>query len=267
MMGDFDLAETCNSLIRSLEKELGSKSILRLSLDVQLPNRIIGDQEGLRSSIVQICEFLTSHLINGLVDIEIVKTGQHNGSITLTVEVRGSDSSNEEKRAMKALSEMNMNWLSTMPYKTSFSIHHEFYHFSFRMTFDRVKKEEKEPRPRFADAKILIAEDNETNAMVFTSFLEDWGCEVTVVANGEEAISKINQQVFDLVLMDIYMPKMNGTASTRLIRQVNKTIPIIILTASSLELDINECFSAGANDFLLKPISSSQLRSVIEKYL
>jgi len=114
--------------------------------------------------------------------------------------------------------------------------------------------------------KILMAEDNETNALVFSSFLEDWNCLVTIVTNGEDAVAKVREDVFDLVLMDIYMPKMNGTQAIEAIRLFNPSIPIIVLTASTLEQDIRASIAVGANNFLLKPISSSQLKSMVEKY-
>ncbi len=262
---NFNLAETSNLLIQALERELGNNCVIRLSLDVQLPAELQGDFDELGKSIKHICEFLVQHLVNGLVDIEIVKAGQHNGHITIGVDVRGSDAMLDAEAEQRWVSEDLLNWLNLMPHKASFSFSNGHYIFSFKAKFGNVGSAEYGVDTN--EIKILLVEDNEMNALVFASFLEAWEIEVTVVGNGKDAVSKLKEQRFDLVLMDIHMPVMNGIQATKTIREFNVDLPIVVLTASSLEGDVDQALSAGANDFLLKPVSSGQLKGIVAKYL
>ena len=80
--------------------------------------------------------------------------------------------------------------------------------------------------------------------------------------NGEEPLLISQEQAFDLILMDIHMPVLDGNEAIRRIRTQNREIPIIALTASTLESDIREALENGANDYLLKPVASKTLFSV-----
>lgn len=119
-----------------------------------------------------------------------------------------------------------------------------------------------------AGKKILVADDNEINQYVLESILKDWKMNVTLVTNGEEAIQKIKQENFDLILMDIKMPVINGLeAATYLRKQMQSQIPIIALTANSLPVEIEKTKEAGMDDFVLKPIDATTLYRKLLKYL
>ncbi len=265
MTQEFNISEVSNSLIRSLEKELGNNCLIRLSLDVQLPAHLVGDWESINQSIKRTCEFLVHHLVNGVVDIEIVKIGQHNGHITIGVYIRGSDFINNRTIGIRRVITDYSNWTHHIKHKINIAFSDDYLKFSFKTKFDLITK----PISQSAtpNVKILVVEDNELNAMVFSSFLESWEIEVTIVVNGAEAISKLKREPFDMVLMDIHMPVLNGIEATRQIRSFNTKVPIIILTASSLETDLTQAMSAGANDLLQKPVSSSQLYGIVSRYI
>lgn len=114
---------------------------------------------------------------------------------------------------------------------------------------------------------ILIAEDNEVNFMVFEAFLTDWGCGVMRANNGKEAVEMTQQNKFDAILMDLYMPQMNGATAISSIRKNGHVMPILVLTASSVETDLKAALSNGATDFLLKPVSGASLKEKLIKYL
>jgi CheY-like chemotaxis protein len=119
-----------------------------------------------------------------------------------------------------------------------------------------------------AGKKILLADDNEINQYVIKSILKDWKINVAVVVNGEEAIKKIMEEKFDLVLMDIKMPVINGLEATQHIRKdMGNKIPIIALTANSLPVEIAKTKEAGMNDFVSKPVDPTVLYSKILKHL
>lgn len=118
---------------------------------------------------------------------------------------------------------------------------------------------------------ILLAEDNLVNQEVAREVLQRMGCEVTVVNDGQEAVSAIRQSQFDLVLMDCHMPEMDGYTATQTIRQWQAQrgqvhTPIIALTANALPNDRNKCLEAGMDDYISKPFKAMHLRRVIEQW-
>jgi CheY-like chemotaxis protein len=118
--------------------------------------------------------------------------------------------------------------------------------------------------------KILIAEDNIVNQKVVSKMLVDFGYKCETVNNGEEAVHAVNEGNYDAVLMDIQMPKMDGLAATRHIRNIRngqKDIPIIAITAHALVGDKEKCFEAGMNEYLSKPVFSEILIGKLDSIL
>ena len=129
-------------------------------------------------------------------------------------------------------------------------------------------------RLRLADmhceASILLAEDNPVNQEVALSMLEPLGCRLAVAANGREAVDKLAEGDFDLVLMDCHMPEMDGFSATREIRrreQGGPAIPIIALTANVQKGIEAECHAAGMNDYLSKPFRQHQLLEMLKRWI
>jgi CheY-like chemotaxis protein len=116
--------------------------------------------------------------------------------------------------------------------------------------------------------KILLAEDNDINRMIASIVLKSYGYLITEVLDGKEAVSELSKQSFDLVLMDLQMPFMDGLEATRIIRKhINKKVPIIALTANEVKQEKDRCVQAGMNDFLMKPFDEKELVSIINKWL
>lgn len=117
-------------------------------------------------------------------------------------------------------------------------------------------------------AKILLTEDNSINQQVATEFLEDAGVIVTIANNGKEACDLIEHKNFDLVLMDIQMPIMDGYQATAQIRKSqNSNIPIIAMTAHAISGYREQCLKSGMNDYLTKPINVEELYRIIYRNL
>jgi len=120
-------------------------------------------------------------------------------------------------------------------------------------------------------ATILLVEDNSTNQLVARSLLEKRGYEVTVVDNGQLALDIMTDRSFDIVLMDIQMPVMDGLTATRKIRQQEATgtqrTPIIAMTANARTEDAQSAMDAGMDDFISKPFNVATLVSMVEQYL
>jgi CheY-like chemotaxis protein/HPt (histidine-containing phosphotransfer) domain-containing protein len=130
------------------------------------------------------------------------------------------------------------------------------------------------PKSKHPGAKILLAEDNEINQEVAVEMLKRFGYECQVVNNGREAIESLCQGVYDLVLMDMQMPEMDGVEAARAIRQgvpgispAVQRLPIIALTANAMKRDRDRCLEAGMNGYLSKPFDPLQLLETIEMHL
>lgn len=122
------------------------------------------------------------------------------------------------------------------------------------------------------NARILLAEDNLTNRMVLEGLATKLGLRIDVVASGSEVLAALGGHDYDLVLMDLQMPGMDGTRATRLIRSGehgvrNSDIPVIALTAHAFQSVREECLSAGMNDYLAKPVNPVQMARMLEKWL
>lgn len=115
--------------------------------------------------------------------------------------------------------------------------------------------------------RVLVAEDNPINQKLINVLLENMGCEVDLVSNGQEAIKKIKISEYNLCLMDVWMPVMDGLKATELIRQdINRELPIIALTAAAMKEDEEKCLASGMNDYLSKPIDVRKLKEKILKW-
>lgn len=118
-------------------------------------------------------------------------------------------------------------------------------------------------------ARVLIAEDNLVNQEVISGFATRLGLDITMVADGEQAAQAALTRPFDLILMDIQMPVMDGIEATRKIQAQSdkKAPPVIAMTAHTLQEDIDECLEAGMSDHLTKPIHPEQLGRIIEQWI
>jgi len=121
--------------------------------------------------------------------------------------------------------------------------------------------------------KILLVEDNLMNQKVVMFNLKKLNCDITPVANGREALNIFKNGSYDLILMDIMLPEMNGYQITSEIRKfeklnnIEKPVTIIALTANTYENDKEKCFSIGMNEYISKPFSARQLINTVEKYI
>lgn len=120
------------------------------------------------------------------------------------------------------------------------------------------------------DGRVLLVEDNEANQLIAQTILEKMGLEVQVAANGKEAVDAVCNAPFDLVLMDINMPKMSGLEATKAMRKLQKpqsSLPIIAMTARAMPGDREKFLSEGMNGYISKPIYRDELHATISHFL
>jgi len=114
---------------------------------------------------------------------------------------------------------------------------------------------------------VLVAEDSLSNQVLIRLLLERLDLEVTIAADGKEAVDKALSQPFDLIFMDMQMPNMNGYSAAKKLRKNGITTPIVALTAHAMKGDRQKCIFVGCNDYLPKPINRKDLLRTIRKYL
>lgn len=110
--------------------------------------------------------------------------------------------------------------------------------------------------------RVLVAEDNHTNVEVITAQLEDIASEITCVENGQEVLTAVQNGSYDVILMDIHMPIMDGKAATRAIRSLptaQRDIPIVCVTADVRDRNKEDCIAAGMDSYVSKPIKVDSL--------
>ena len=118
--------------------------------------------------------------------------------------------------------------------------------------------------------KILLVEDNLINQLISTRMLERLGHAVTVAGDGREALDCVRKDVFDLIVMDVQMPELDGLSATRLIRAMGghlAQVPIVAMTANAMVSDREACLAAGMNDFISKPLQGKDLEDTLAKWL
>lgn len=142
------------------------------------------------------------------------------------------------------------------------------------MAYQHPQKQTLKPPLNFNQLHILVAEDNLINAKVIETYLDKLGCHHQLVATGCQAFESVLENHFDLILMDIQMPEMDGLTATKMIRAHEgqaasncKDIPIIALTAEAFEEQRQDIKMAGLNDVLTKPYTKEQLVSTLQRYV
>ena len=148
--------------------------------------------------------------------------------------------------------------------------------FSFTNWYEIVKEDK--PREKmtklsltpFQNVKVLVAEDNPINKFLIVKILKDWEIETDVVENGKDALDKLKENEYNLVLMDTFMPIMNGLDAIKLIREGyapgKENIPVITFSAAVMDNDKKTAIEAGANDVVSKPFDLEVLHEKITKY-
>ncbi len=142
--------------------------------------------------------------------------------------------------------------------------------FSFILTFGKtnIKSEEEieilKLDSEVKNLKVLVVEDVALNQLLIKIILSDFGFEYEIVGNGKIAIEKMKTNTYDIILMDLQMPEMNGFEATEYIRKTMKSdIPIIALTADVTSADVSKCKEFGLDDYIAKPINENQLYNKI----
>ena len=251
----------CNEFLAALDQNNLQKNNVKLSVDIHIPDRLSGDADKFTKVLTKLTRHLATANVDAVINIELALHAHTHEVVTLYthIAVNGEIIKSEQQRLEHLLRESDI-------YITS-KINDDQLKFGFLYSFDSTELGNKKVPLPFNGKRVLLAEDNEINAMVFSSILEEWGCDCVVAINGADTIAFANALPFDIILMDIHMPVFSGIEATKKIRTFNPTIPIIALLASSRKADIQKIKDAGADNYLIKPATSGSIFLVLSKYL
>jgi len=135
-------------------------------------------------------------------------------------------------------------------------------------TINKIEKEVPIPHVAVSSGlKLLLVEDEDTNFMLMEVYLKDMDLQIARAHNGLEAVDMVTKNKYDMVLMDIQMPVMNGLDATRKIREFNPDIPVIAVTAFAFEKERELALDAGCNEHLAKPVKQEVLEKTISEFV
>ncbi len=292
----FNLSESIDMMLRLFETKIREKNLTLINqYDAAIPKILLGDSLRLRQILLNLLSNAVKFTSTG--NIRICTKVQSEHAETLVIEFTVSDTGigvpadkldsifnnfeqagRETSRSyggtglglaiVKRLVELQGGTIKVVSELGKGSA------FSFALSFKRGEPSvPAKVRPVIADSyvvpetkklKVLVAEDVSLNQLLIKIILLDFGFEVDIAPNGKVVIEKLQAGVYDIVLMDLQMPEMNGFEATTYIRnQMNSRIPIIALTADVTAADVKKCSEAGMDDYISKPIDEKLLHSKI----
>ena len=285
-------------LLRNLEKTFiprvrEKKLDLIFEIDSDLPAQLTGDKVRLNQIITNLIHNAVKFTQTGFVKLAVKEKGRDENQIELRFEISDSgigipleeqstifeiftQSSSEANRSNRgtglglAITKELLRLfgsaitLESEPGKGSC--------FSFSLTFYYSDQPLLETNPvgvkvALPDARILVVDDNAINLLLATNLLKKVGLKYDTAANGSEALEKFNEKHYDLLLMDLRMPVMNGFEATRIIREKGSELPIIALTASAFTDEREKALSSGFSAYLVKPFLPEEFYELIFTFL
>jgi len=292
----YDIKETFIHVVE-LFKARATDNSLRLSLNIDnhIPNKILGDQvrveqvlSNLLSNAIKFSKkggIITINLIydmdNSSIKCEVIDNGvgiSENKVDDIFNAFTQEDSSTTRKfggtglglSISRALCELMGG---TIGVESKLNVGSTFY---FTLNIIEVETDNEEAKleddsdaNQNLSGNILIVEDNKTNQLLLSMILDDFVLDYVIANDGVEAIEKLKNETFDLILMDENMPNMNGIEATKIIRETDgiKDIPIVAVTANALDGDRERFIKAGMDDYISKPIEVSKLELILNNFL
>ena len=259
-----------NPVVRKiLERELGDFSFLVASAPSNADAlKILETASGESSYKLVIMDWMMQG-VNGKAVIESIRTNEnitHKPKIIVLMTY-------SRERVMSEVDELNLDGLLLKPITASTLFDAVIECFAKTKSLHELhlphKQFEAEGLRKIAGANVLLVEDNEINQEIAAEILKQMGVNVTLANNGLEALEKISTQNYDLALMDIQMPNLDGLEATQRVRKLRnrEALPIVAMTAHAMASDVEKSLSAGMNDHLTKPIDPDGLFRTLVKWI
>lgn len=294
----FDVRQWLGQTLGIVESQCQEKGLgLRLEVDEGLPEVLSGDVARLRQVTLNFLSNAVKFTADGEVALRASGRETHDGGYRLRVEVVDTGIGVSEAKADLIFGRFSQADASTtrvyggtglglaisrrlvelmggeIGYHSEAGAGATFW-FEVPLDFDKVLPVSvaiDQTGPVAHGGRVLLVDDAPANRELLTIILTTLGLEVETASNGVEAVAAVRRGGFDLVLMDVHMPQMDGLAATRLIRQeadeALRTVPVLALTANVLEDQIARCLEAGMDGHLAKPIQVADLAAALEQWL
>lgn len=298
---DFDLPYLLKGIIESFRFNTQKKGIaLKLEVEDDVPEVLLGDS----ARLTQILNNLVSNAVKftdeGEVKIGVKKKGEEDEKVSLQFYVSdtgvGISKDKQEKifesftqertdtsrifggtglgltisKKLVDLQGGSIRVESTKGEGSTFFVDLT-YELGDESQVDKLQSDKRISSKSLEGIKVLLVEDNLINQKVMTRFLEKWNMEITVANNGNEALKKVAEEHFHIILMDLQMPMMDGYQSSQAIRTIDdqrkRNIPIIALTAAALKEVKEKVYASGMNDFITKPFNPVELQEKLEYHI
>lgn len=298
---DFDLYTLLFNSIQMLEPRAGEKNLeLHFKYAPELPHIIKGDQVRIGQIVTNLVSNAIKFTEKGFVELSVTNAGKKESRHEFRFTVRDTGIGIEEEKIQQvfesftqarsdttrkfggtglglSISKRLLNLMdSEIEVQSSPGKGSEF---SFTLTLEEGNKElviskseanQTEELSKLS-AKVLLVDDNRVNQIVASNFLKKWGIEADFADNGGQALDMIQNKSYQIILMDLLMPEMDGYEASQKIRSLDdpyfKEIPIIALTASAMNEIREKALASGMNDFVSKPFQPQELRNKINEYL
>ncbi len=292
----FSLHRLLSSVQKSIGFQLSGKVKFELDLDPQIKHLIYGDELMLSQIIVNLLGNAKKFTAKGFINVQVNVVEETDTHYELVFKVMDSGIGISEEKLdfifqnFKQIQEDDENFGGTglglaitkqlvELQGGSISVNsklNEGSTFTFNLNYkkgirsDLEKIKPKLQKSKFNQEKILVVEDNYMNRKYILTLLKKWNLKFEIAEDGIEAIAITERQPFDLIFMDISMPKLNGYETTKAIRNdknnINQSSPIVALSASAFTSIKAKAFEFGMNDFLCKPYDPQSLKAIISKY-
>lgn len=293
---EFNLPRLVGDVTQAFQPEMNMKGLdLHVSVDERIPETLLGDELRIKQVLVNLLSNSIKFTESGLISVSVKYVNQTSTEVQVLLQVSDTgigipedktdeifssfiqiDSGSKRKYGgtglglaicKKLVSLMNGKiWVESQSDKGSvFNIELTLAVNPIGSAFDGSHKLEV-PKGR----SILLVEDNMVNTMVAVKMLEKTNQKVDTAIHGQEALKKLEHKYYDLILMDVQMPVMDGLETTSVIRNSklkSAATPIVALTAGAMTKDRDRCMEVGMNDFIAKPIDYDQLARILAKYL
>ena len=288
----FKMASSLSAMLHLFETKIHEKNLVLIKeYDNRIPQVLVGDPVRLHQIILNLMSNAVKFTNQGhiTVNVHLLSEDEENVTIEFSISDTGIGIAKNKltnifenfQQASSATSRLyggtglGLAIVKQLVEKQGGSIRvkskiNEGSSFSFILNFQKTSSETEtgayieELDTELKNIKVLVVEDIPLNQLLMKTLLDDFGFERDMAANGKIAIEKLQSNVYDIILMDLQMPEMNGFEATEYIRKkMNSKIPIIALTADVTTVDLEKCKAVGMNDYIAKPVDERVLYSKI----
>jgi PAS domain S-box-containing protein len=290
----FSLQSLATDIVNSLQvSAVKNNNQVVLHFDPEIPAQMLGDKTRLYQILMNLLGNAIKFTHRGLVELHIKAEENRNDAILIKFQIKDNGIGIPEDKLSyifesftQAKTDIARKYggtgLGLAITKKLLKLHNSDIHvhsvegkgttFTFSIALDKVPLSQQlaagtNQNEAFVGKNILVVDDNEINILIAKRILSKWGVVVTVASNGHEAIDKVMNNTFDLILMDIKMPGIDGYETTSIIRELDgeyyRTVPIYALTASSLQEEESKFEACGMNGHLMKPFHPEDIRKIL----